>query len=241
VRLEPIAIRQLRCVAEEEHPLNTVAPTRDLRPPPSYARTVLTAAWLAVLLGFAVELFILLVAASSGTFYGLKPIVADVVRKVSWSTIVCVGLAFAAIASSFRSQLMGLAGLLSAPAAFMIANALHKATAQAISITLISRGGPSPLLLALIKGVEYACLGALLGWVSSRFGRGAPVYILIGLATAVVFGGAILVLTYSANPDTSLTALIPLGANELIHPVGCSLVLLAAQALGGDRGVLRRV
>ena len=51
----------------------------------------LPVAWLAILLGFAMETLLLLITAGFGIFPGLKPVAADLVRQVSWSTIVCVG------------------------------------------------------------------------------------------------------------------------------------------------------
>lgn len=70
-------------------------------------------AWLAILLGVAMEL--LLFATGFGAFPGLGPVAADLVRQLSWSTFVCVGLALGTAASGTRASLMGLMGLLAAP------------------------------------------------------------------------------------------------------------------------------
>jgi len=56
---------------------------------------------------------------------------------------------------------------------------------------------------------------------------------LVGLAVGILFGGTILALTYVSAPEPpSLTALISRGIDEVVFPVGCSLVLFSAQALG---------
>ena len=63
-------------------------------------------AWLAILLGFAMEALLLLFAAGFGILPGFKPVAADLVRQVSWSTIVCVGLALGTAVSKARAPLM---------------------------------------------------------------------------------------------------------------------------------------
>src|SRR5438552_10650886 len=81
-------------------------------------RMLLHVSWLAVLLGFAIEGLILLVS-GAGHITNAKPVIADLVQKVSWSVIVCMGLAFGKGAAKLLSvPLTGLAGLLAAPTAF---------------------------------------------------------------------------------------------------------------------------
>ena len=54
-----------------------------------------------------------------------------------------------------------------------------------------------------------------------------------GLLVGLVFGGTIVGLTYQMSPDPPATAvLVSLAANEILFPIGCSLVLFAATALG---------
>jgi hypothetical protein len=61
-----------------------------------------------------------------------------------------------------------------------------------------------------------------------------------GLLVGLVFGGTIVGLTYQMSPEPPVTAaLVSRGANEILFPVGCSLVLFAATAMGqqvGQRG-----
>jgi hypothetical protein len=54
--------------------------------------TLLRVAWLAIALGMAMEGILLLLSAGFGNFLGLKSLVADLARNVSWSLLVCVGL-----------------------------------------------------------------------------------------------------------------------------------------------------
>ena len=86
----------------------------------NFMATLLRAAWLAILLGIVMEGLLLLFAAGFGIFPGLETIAADLVRQVSWSTFVCVGLAIGTAVSQARVPLMGIIGLLAAPLAFSI-------------------------------------------------------------------------------------------------------------------------
>ena len=55
---------------------------------------------------------------------------------------------------------------MAAPSAFEVSRALHKGTLEAMSVT---RGGGdvlSPMLVGVIKGLGYGCLGLAVAWVS---------------------------------------------------------------------------
>ena len=196
-------------------------------------RAVLRVAWLSIGLGVALEVLVLTVAAYSGTQGSSpKPFVADLAHKVSWSFLVCVGLAFGTAAGKARSAVMGLLGLISAPVAFTAARSLHKSVAAAMGLAGTVAAGPSPLLLALLKAIEFGFLGAALG----RLGRGARAslgsYVALGLLTGLVFGGTILGVTVAAGAKADFASLLSRGINEVLFPLGCSLVLYAADAIG---------
>src|SRR2546422_1990698 len=70
-------------------------------------RALLHVGWLAVLLGLVMEVILVVLAAGFGTLKGANPILADLVQKVSWSVVVCVGLAFGTTAKKARGPLMG--------------------------------------------------------------------------------------------------------------------------------------
>jgi len=204
--------------------------------PPAAAglrRTLLRAAWLAILLGFAMEALLLLVTAGFGIFPGLKPVAAALVTQVSWSTFVCVGLALGTAVSKARAPLMGLLGLLAAPLALGVSRSLHQGAIKALEIAgSASLFTPSLLLLALLKAVEYACLGAIVGWIGKRPWGGLIAHVVSGLIVGIVFGGAIVAFTYLNAPEPLATAdLVSRGVNEIVFPVGCSLVLFSATAV----------
>ncbi|MBA3839628.1 MAG: hypothetical protein H0X55_04930 [Thermoleophilaceae bacterium] len=83
----------------------------------------------------------------------------------------CGGLALGTAVSKLRAPVMGLLGLVSAPAAFNVARSLHDGTAAALDVPSAA-GGASVLLVAILKGVEYGCLGALIGWIGCGRGEG---------------------------------------------------------------------
>jgi hypothetical protein len=198
---------------------------------------VLRVAWLAILLGLGIELLLLAVQAATGHFAGPKPLLVDLVQKVSWSFLVCVGLAFGTAATKSRPQLMGLLGLLSAPLAFNIARSLHKGAAQALSLTDGVPAGASPFLIALLKAVEYGFLGWMVGKLSRRPNAGAGAHLAVGLALGLTFGTAIVLLLGAGSPEpTPLPDLLARGINELFFPIGCALALYAAGALARRSG-----
>jgi hypothetical protein len=196
-------------------------------------KTLLHVAWLGILLGFVIEAILLSIAAGFGNFQSARPFVADLAQKISWSVIVCVGLAVGSAASKARDVMMGLMGLLAAPVAFYAARSIHKGAMQALSMSGGPAGGPSPLLLAIVKGVEYGCLGIALYWIQQRPWGGAAAHVGGGLVIGIVFAAVILTLTIQAalHPP-SLASLIARGANEVIFPVGCALVIFSADVLG---------
>ncbi len=195
--------------------------------------SLLQVAWLAILLGLVIETILLLLTTVLGTIPGIKPVAADLVQKVSWSVIVCVGLAFGKVASKTQPVFMGLAGLFAAPAAFEVARTLHKSVTFALKLAEPGAGFASPLLLACLKGLEYAALGVLLAWIARRSSAGVISHAGVGLIVGLVFGGAIVSSLYSVTPGpVPMAKVLPQFVNELIFPVGCSLALFAADVLG---------
>ena len=194
---------------------------------------LLRVAWLAVALGLAMEALLLLLASGFGEVLGLKSLVADLVRNVTWAAFVCVGLAVGTTLSKIRVPAMGFFGFLAAPLAFEVSRSVHKRILEALDLSGAEATAASPVLLALIKGVEYGCLGLLIGWIGGRAWGGVLAHALAGLAVGIVFGGAILALTLGAVPvPVPVADLVSRGLNELLFPVGCALVLFSAGALG---------
>ena len=120
-----------------------------MTPNDNLGSTLLKVAWFSVLLGLGMELLFLLISIGFGKSLAAKTMVADLVQKISWSSIVCMGVAVGTAATKMRSAAMGLAGLIAAPAAFYIAKALHKSAASALDVSLPAGGVPTALTLAV--------------------------------------------------------------------------------------------
>jgi hypothetical protein len=201
-------------------------------PAPDFGSVLLRAAWLAILLGIAMEVLLLVLSGGLGETLGLAPVVADFVRSITWSVFVCVGLAIATAVVKARAPLMGFLGLFSAPLAFEASRVLHKGTLGALAVSMPGGEAVSPLLIAGVKGIEYGVLGLLVGWVSQRPWGGAASHVAVGLAVGLVFGGAQIALASSVTPPPPVADLFVEGVNEVLFPVGCALVLFSAGALG---------
>jgi hypothetical protein len=199
---------------------------------PNLGVKLLRVAWLAIGLGMAMEGTLLLLSAGLGDLLGLRSIVADLARNVSWSLLVCVGLSVGTAVQKARVPAMGFLGFLAAPAAFEISRVVHKGAIQALAISGSAGDDLSPFLLALIKGLEYGCLGLALGWVSQRPWGGAAAHMAVGFVVGSIFGGTVIALLATSGPEVSAASLVPRGVTEVLFPVGCSLVLFSAEALG---------
>ena len=77
--------------------------------------TLFRVVWLAILVGFAMEILLLLFTAGFEILPGFRSVLVDLIGKVSWSALVCAGLAIGTAASKVRAPFMGLLGLLAAP------------------------------------------------------------------------------------------------------------------------------
>lgn len=203
---------------------------------PNLGVKLLRVAWLAIALGIAMEGLLLLLGAGLGKSLGLGSIVADLVKNVSWSVFVCCGLAVGTAVAKARVPVMGLLGLLAAPTAFEVSRALHKGTLEAMATTGGGDEALSPVLVGIIKGVEYGCLGLAIAWVGQRPWGGAAAHVAVGLLVGLVFGGTIVALTMGSTPPPPAADALSVGVNEVIFPIGCSLVLFSAGALGKRMG-----
>jgi hypothetical protein len=217
------------------------SPPPDSLEEPGLGSVLIRASWLAILLGFVMEILILLIAAGFEIVPGLGSVLEDLIGKVTWSTLVCAGLAIGTVVSSAaRAPLMGLLGVFSAPNAFHVARALQQGVAKTIEEVGagVSGGNQTLFVLALLKALEYGCLGIAVGWLGRRPWGGALAHAIAGLAVGLLFGGVIVLFTSWTAPQPLGTAeLFTRTINEVLFPVGCSLVLYAAAALGKRRGL----
>lgn len=201
----------------------------------SIPATLLKAAWMAIALGIVMEAMILAVGAAFGSVPTVNAVIADSAQKVSWSVLVCGGLAIGTAAARASVRLMGILGAISAPLGFAVARATHKGMATAMGLAP-AVGGPSPVALAIVKAIQYGLLGIMLATMLRRMGLSLKGHLLAGFSVGVVFGAVTLYLMVSAAQDAgqplSMPQIIARAVNEIAFPVGCSLVLYALSRLG---------
>jgi len=196
-------------------------------------RALLRVGWMAVLLGLTMEAILVALAAGFGNLHGAKPIVADVVQKVSWSLVVCVGLAVGAAAEKkARGPALGLSGLIAAPLGFMVARSLHKGAMHALGLAGSAKPGLALVLIAVVKAVQYGSFGLTLDWIAKKPWGGLAAHLATGLAVGIIFGGGLLVLQIQAAAQPPpLPALISGAANEFLFPVGCAFVIYISKVM----------
>jgi hypothetical protein len=111
-----------------------------------------------------------------------------------------------------------------------------KSLNQALDVAAAgAASGVSPGWLALIKGLEYACLELVLAGLSRRATASWRAYAGTGAAHGVIFGDALLVTLISGNPAMPVAARVTTGLNELLFPLGCSLAIYATSRLGSAK------
>ncbi|MCM8748776.1 hypothetical protein NET02_06425 [Thermomicrobiaceae bacterium CFH 74404] len=209
------------------HPAATAkAPALDLR------AFLLHVAWLSILLGLTMEVILLVLAAAFGEGTTARSFAVKLVQQIAWSFFVCTGLAVGLAVAKTGIPAGKFTGFFIAPAAFAVARTLHKSVAQALAIASAVPATPSPFLLAAVKGIEYGILGLAIAriqkWEHGRISH----YVATGFLVGLVFGGFVLVLILQTAEGMSAIDLFTRGVNELVFPVGCSVVVYAAEALG---------
>jgi hypothetical protein len=145
---------------EFDHNHQARAPGPTPEPTSALGTTLLRVAWLAILLGLAMELLLVLASSFGGGLGGLGPFVADLVKHVSWSVFVCVGLAVGTAVVQARGPVMGFLGLISAPIAFEISRVLHKGALEALAASGGGGDDLSPLLVACHQRARIRDSGA---------------------------------------------------------------------------------
>lgn len=197
-------------------------------PPQRALGRILTVVWMAILLGIAVQLFVLAArTAAGGPFPGLKWL-PDLLNGVTWAVFVCAGVVLGTLASRARTAAMGLLGLISAPVGFSLAKGLQRGL-QSVMEAPVDKITPALYALCAVKAVEYAALGLALGWLLSRSWAKAVHYALAGAIAGATFGAVnVWILAVFAKAKTP--AVIGAAVNEFVFPIGCAVVIYLATA-----------
>lgn len=181
----------------------------------SLASTIIKAVWCSIALGLVVQAAIVI-----ATTLNKQTLLPDTAQKVSWSLLVCTALAIGNAVAKSRIPVVGIVGLLAAPAAFVIAKTVQKSLSQGASA---GASIPTGVEMAIVKAVEYGLFGALVAWVSKR--ERLSLYLLVGAALGAFTAAYVVVRSMQGNAEIATNALIARAINELLFPIGCAFVL----------------
>lgn len=197
-------------------------------------RKIVTIAWVAILLGFAMQALVLSARVSAGGQLSGIRFLTDLVQGITWSVLVCFGVSMGTVLVKLRAVLAGVLAAICTPVAIGAANAGQKV--MAASLGAVGQPAAVPLVvIAVVKAVEYGLLGWLLGRMVLRGAKGPAPFLLAGAATGLVFGGTITALTWQAlsagGGVPELPRMVGVGVNEVLFPIGCALVIFLAQTV----------
>lgn len=203
--------------------------------------TLRKVAWLAIILGLFIELLIVVAKFAFGTVDGAVTTAVDAVQKVAWPFLVCLGIAFGQVAAKFKppaayARTMGIAGMLAAPVAFSVVRILHKGLSSAAGSAETGMALALVAALAIVKGAQYGLLGSRIGRLQAQPGSTAFQHVKIGLAVGLVFGTISVLITQFNAESVKTINVVTQGINEIVVPVGCSLILYVTKVLGQRAG-----
>lgn len=201
-----------------------------------------TALWAAAALGLVVQVLVIAVRYAAGTPTETVQALVDTAGGISWSVIVCGALSLGVTASKQVGDVsMGLLGMLGAPAGFTVAKGAQRGV-QWLANKPLDQFGTLTFVTAGLKTAEYALLGyalyRLIGTPQSTPKRHA----LLGAGVGLLFGGTIVLanLRLAAAPLPG-AKLASLATNEVIFPIGCSLLIYwLARLTQNKKGALKQ-
>jgi hypothetical protein len=201
----------------------------------SALRQLALIAVLSVALGLFVQLLILAAKLAAGRGFPGMVLVADITQGVTWSLLVCTGVAIATAMLRLRAAFSGLLSAIVAPLSLALAKALQRLVAGALDLV----EQPAALSLATVsvaRAVEYGVLGFLLGTLVQRQEQRFSRFAGAGAVVGIVLGGAVVGLSVwiAAGAGTPLSAAaIATGVvNEMVFPIGCGIVVYAGLLAG---------
>lgn len=211
-------------------------------PPSARSRSIfhvlVPAAWISICLGVAVESLVLLTRFAAGTSTHRNQALIEFATSVSWSTIVCAGIALGTAAVRQRDRMMGLLGLVCAPLGWALAKGVQRGTQWMLG-TPLDTIGSLVFQVGALKTVEYSLLGFLAGKLAQLPHSTLIRYTLLGFGIGTVFGSAVVGVNLLHAPGHALppAKLLSLSTNELLFPIGCAAVLYFITRLADQQGL----
>jgi len=187
-------------------------------------RRAFLASWMAIALGITVQLLVWIGRVSAGG-QGIG-FAAQLAQGLTWSLLVCAGIAVGTAAARSRELLTGLLGLLAAPVAWGVAKGAQRTVQELV--------GAEPAAfdalfwyVCMAKGVEYAILGAALAHMIVRQPDRAGRFVMLGGCVGAVTAIVMVLLNLQFAKSFGPPQAVALAINEIVFPIGCSLVIFA--------------
>jgi hypothetical protein len=195
--------------------------------PDKFYKALFAGVWMAIILGLLVQGAVFGAKIGAGGKVPGAQLLVDVASGITWAMIVCGGVAIGTAASRNVSATMGLLGLAFAPIAFAAAKSVQRGISGFVGLPPEQL---TPLLFqtGAVKAVEYALLGFILGRIIRTSKSTLTNHALIGLGFGVLFAAILVWLLFlNAAPGAAVPPPRVAGTavNELIFPMGCSMVL----------------
>lgn len=197
------------------------------------ANRILHVAWMSIVLAIVIQAVLVILQVFFSRAIEANPLIADLAGKFTWSVLVCSAIAAGTAATRARPAVMGIVGLLAAPAAFAAARAIQKALSAQLNVPAGPPPIPTPLAMSIIRAVEYGIFGVLIGWMSGKPWGGLGAHAAAGLALGLSVAGVVLTITVTNSPAApSAFVLVAKGLSEALFPLGCAMVVYLAGLLG---------
>lgn len=194
----------------------------------------LRVAWLAVFAGIGVQVLVLLARLYAGGGFVPAQFMASIAQGISWSVLVCGAVAIGTVAARARTTLTGLIGLVAGPIAWGLAKGVQKGV-QSLLAVQEDQLTAFFMKVSLIKGLEYAVLGAALGYMVGRKWANVWAHVALGLVVGCAFAATIVPMSIAngagAGKPLALPVVASMTTNEIVFPIGCALVIYAVQRM----------
>ena len=196
-------------------------------------RRIAIVAIAAIGLGLVMQGLLVLVRVLAGGPLPGTEVLAELSGTVSWSVLVCTGVAVGTSLGKARAVLAGLFGLVFAPLGLAAAKASQKVVAAAVLATGSGDAVLSLEVVSIVRALEYGLLAFGLAIFAERAVTRPGPYLRLGGGLGVLFGGFLAGLTIFVDSLDGTGRPWPLIVSTLISevgfPIGCSLLIYLGQ------------
>lgn len=193
-------------------------------------RRIALVAALGVGLGLLIQLVIVCLRLIGGVSPSLLAL-ADLAQAVTWSVLVCTGVAIGMAIGKARTALAGVFAAFFAPLSMAAAKAMQKVIGSLLG-ALEQPALLSMATIGVVRALEYGILAWLLAWLSERKERRMHPYLLAGGGVGVLFGGfivALSILSTTGENEMGILKISTLATSEVGAPLGCAAVIYITQ------------